>query len=333
MLQSIVPFMTRKIFIPSGFRTAVTQMRVTRILVAAVVIFVFSQFVIFAAEPQGSARIFTPLRTPEDWTVEDWISHDACKTDPLQCTTDRKRWAHRARSDPCVELRNKEVAFVGDSYVRHAYIAFLSWLNNNYKDASLSSEHDANCEYELQYSEKECRKQIVGQSTVCDGHTNVTLVYGHAPWITSKVLAKYDMIVWSIGRHPFDGDYTHRVGVNDAHELYYRVFEPYCRSRNATELCDKVVWLDTHARVKSNHADEAYKEELKFHIETPTWIYRGCNIQRIASVWDATSSLLSFDHASAKNLSFDGVHYGATVNLLKARAVYDAWAKPLLCQI
>ena len=151
----------------------------------------------------------------------------------------------------------------------------------------------------------------------------MSLKYGAAPAVDADLVQSHDLVVWSIGRHPIDGNYSERLGVNDAEELYRSVFLGHCALMNATETCKRVVWLDTHVRVMPHHADEEYFTELAFHIETPMWIYRACNIQRIASAWDASDRLISNHLADAKNMSFDGVHWGYAINLLKAVAIHE----------
>lgn len=275
------------------------------------------------------------INKDEDMTTEEWVADQTCVDSQWYCTPSMKSWSPEKYSrDPCKTLKGKRVAFVGDSYARHAYIAFLSWLSDNYQHAALGKIHDLDCEYENQYSEKKCREKIIHAKTVCDGHTNVSLFYGHAPHVDSAKIQHHDMIVWSIGRHPYDGNYSHRLGVNDAYAMYTGFFGPRCESYNSTllaEFCKKVVWLDTHVRVMPHHADENYNQELKFHIEAPTWIFRSCNVQRFASAWDATDRLVSNHISDAQKMSFDGVHWGSAVNLLKAQAVLKAWEKKIRC--
>jgi hypothetical protein len=260
----------------------------------------------------------------------DWIVDPLCATEQhnRSCTPTGKRWSSSRVSDsePCEKLSGKRVAFVGDSYARHAYVAFLSWLSKNYRDASLHPQHDSDCEYDAQYTEKICRHQIIHQTTTCNGTVEVRLVYGASPTVSIDLLTEVDMIVWSVGRHPYNGDYSSRNGVNDAFAYYNNIFKPTCDTLNTTEFCEKVVWLDTHVRVNAKFTDEAYENELAFHIESPTWIFRSCNVRRIASVWDATDRLVALFPSDAKNMSFDGAHYGRAVNLLKAEASYEAWA-------
>ena len=149
----------------------------------------------------------------------------------------------------------------------------------------------------------------------------MSLKYGSAPAVDADLVQSHDLVVWSIGRHPIDGNYSRRLGVNDAEEHYRSMFLGHCALMNATETCKRVVWLDTHAGIKPRHADEDYLNELAFHIEIPFWIYRACKIQRIASAWDASSRLVSNHLADAHAMSFDGAHWGYAINLLKAVAI------------
>jgi hypothetical protein len=73
-----------------------------------------------------------------------WIQDPLCATEQHSrfCTPTGKSWSRSRTSEPCQKLQGKRVAFVGDSYARHAYVAFLSWLSGNYRDASLASNHD-----------------------------------------------------------------------------------------------------------------------------------------------------------------------------------------------
>ncbi|EEH50933.1 uncharacterized protein MICPUCDRAFT_54883 [Micromonas pusilla CCMP1545] len=272
----------------------------------------------------------------------DWTPDHSCRHEPhsFTCTPSGKSWPHRTPLNPCQGLVDKKVLFVGDSFAQYAHNAFIVWLSGNYKDGAMQASHDEECIGEYQFGENvSCRYQEISatgkEHFFCNGRTAVKFVgYAHGgnyPGFFNQTLRDYDLIVYSIGRHPYDGNYDERSGVNDAESLYHNAFLNSCKDTNATEMCEKVVWLDTHVRISALYTDEKYDKQIRFHIESPTWVFRGCGIRRVASVWDATELLVTQHPVDAHEMSWDKVHYGLAINLLKAHEIFNEWAKKVQC--
>ena len=78
------------------------------------------------------------------------------------CTPSGLRWSALVpHPKPCTVLANKRILFVGDSYVRHAFVAFVLWLSGDHAAGALKPEHDELCEGAGQFEEKVCRKQLI----------------------------------------------------------------------------------------------------------------------------------------------------------------------------
>ncbi|KAJ1481696.1 hypothetical protein T484DRAFT_1806434 [Baffinella frigidus] len=63
----------------------------------------------------------------------------------------------------CAELAAhgvRKVTMVGDSFMRHLYVAFVTLLRGDWAAGSLIANHFPECEHRGQYSEKVCRSQI-----------------------------------------------------------------------------------------------------------------------------------------------------------------------------
>lgn len=256
------------------------------------------------------------------------------------CTPeDHLRWPH-ATPHTCQDLLDKgihRIIFLGDSYVRHAYIATMMHLSNNYKHGALKDEYVAAaaandpCFYGAQFEEVECRKHLRLENRVCDGHIKLVRGSWSGMWVPFQgdFLNKYDAIVWSGGNHPVDKNYTTRYGVYDAAVISKEILEPQCGTTNDMDAMNrKVVWLDTHARQCHGsycHLDMNPDETLgaveRFHKEMPSFLKDVCGITKIASVWDASYELVTKLHEEAETMTFDRVHWGMQLNLLKAHEI------------
>ena len=63
----------------------------------------------------------------------------------------------------CAELAAhgvRKVTMVGDSFMRHLYVAFVTLLREDWAVGSLSPNHDPECRHRGQYTEFICRSQI-----------------------------------------------------------------------------------------------------------------------------------------------------------------------------
>jgi len=239
------------------------------------------------------------------------------------CTPSGLRWTMiKQHPTPCKVLAGKSVLFVGDSFMRHAYVAFVFWLSGDYAAGALKSPHDAVCEGEGQFEEKVCRHQLLHSVRVCG--VLVKLKYGAWPTISKGDLQNNDYLVWGGGNHPVDSNYNSRLGVNNARVVQQRKIAPTCRLLPQAKMASKVVWLSTHARLRSVRNDEARVVLRAYHDAMPSVLRKECGVTKTASVFNATVALVDLHAHDAANLTWDGTHWSGVVNAYKAYAVFNA---------
>jgi len=257
-------------------------------------------------------------------TGDAWLPSNDAEGTCRDCTPSGLRWtAMRKHPCPCEVLSGRRILFVGDSYVRHAYVAFILWLSGDYAAGALRADHDEICEGEGQFEEKVCRGQLSRNVTVPCGVT-VALKYGTWPKPDREDLSNNDYIVWGVGNHPLDGDYETKMGVNDAYvaqHLYFR--RRACKDLPRAEMADKVVFLRTHVRQTGGKSED--RETLQsYHDDIPSVLLNECGITRTASVWNATEALVDLHPEDAANMTWDGAHWGSAVNAYKSYDVLNA---------
>jgi hypothetical protein len=99
----------------------------------------------------------------------------------------------------------RRILVYGDSYSRHLYIALSTISSGDFSHGGLKFGHDPlendwiarQCCGSAQYSEKECRRNISINRTVCDGNVMLVRASGGIP----KDYGRGDVILLSIGRH------------------------------------------------------------------------------------------------------------------------------------
>lgn len=253
-------------------------------------------------------------------TEKGWVHHSDCMHD---CTPSNLSWSQITPfADPCTLLKKKRILFVGDSFVRHTFVAFVLWLSGDYAAGALRSMHAKPCEYSGQFEEKLCRHQLQNSINVCGVHA--ALKYGAWPTISRSDLENNNFIVWGGGNHPVDGNYRNRSGVNDADVVRRKKIEPTCRVLPLGNVSEKVIWLNTHASLnKSTWSDQTLKKRRSYHDEIPAVLLRSCGINMVASVFRATETLVDAHSSDATNMTYDGMHWSLAINLLKAYAVVN----------
>ena len=256
--------------------------------------------------------------------------------------------------DACALLRNKGIrhlTFCGDSYMRQLYIGFLSLVSGNYKNASLDPEYmDRKCDYDAQYSSKACRKGIETRKSVCGGRVEVSLVsymgddaIDGMPWCipwegnNAAVFDTSNAVVWFGGNHPANGDYAmHRD--HDASAVHEYVLQRFC-SRWCQEQVSKIIWVGSHAALDSLAHDHPFvlrygRERVRvkntqveeYNKGIRAALQRVCNISRFVDVFPMTHSAVQ-EVPNIQDYTYDGRHWGAPINILKAKLLLFEIAK------
>ena len=155
--------------------------------------------------------------------ITKWEYDENCvNTRYNDCTpTSHLRYPHMIHSDPCELLQQNNVnsiKFVGDSFVRHIYVATVLWLSGNYINGALKRnyKHGIMCHGEGQFEEKLCRMELSFDKRVCNNTVRLYLKYGAWPMVTPEELQNNDFVVWGGGNHPTNENYQTRHGTNNA---------------------------------------------------------------------------------------------------------------------
>ena len=157
----------------------------------------------------------------------DWLKAPAniCEASPV-CIDDKHfgqiswqpvvSFTNQSACQRINDLKIKRIYFVGDSFIRHIYQAFLLLFSGDYESGSLNNKQLSRCKGNAQFAEK-----------VCSGITAVSKLYRSACYGEQKIdLAFLDvfnfkftpdkfplsdsesLLIWSEGSHPPLFNYT-----------------------------------------------------------------------------------------------------------------------------
>lgn len=280
-----------------------------------------------------------------------WFRDPAtCSTYPanMTCTASGQVW----KADGCVletssvacarliDANIRKLLFIGDSYVRHAYEGMLLMLSGDFSKGALipgTTDEYPDCLDDGQFEELKCRHHVKTNDTLCGGLVTVALKYGAAP-APDEGDSEWDAIVWGVGNHLVDGNYTTRLGINDAAAYSEHMFQKLCHrdtglsylrhhDRREHRLhalnAPKVFWLTSHSRPAARFTDEDDGTVYRYVVESSRHLWHFCGISAI-DTYTLTSNLVRFFPEEAKQLSWDGTHWSRAINLLKAVLVLHA---------
>jgi hypothetical protein len=269
----------------------------------------------------------------------------------------------------CRTLRQKgvdHIYFYGDSYMRQVYAAVLITLNGNYVNGSISSSQYSmnngakSCQYHQQFNEKNCGiRQLDEDAIVCDGNVNLHhMHHGGYNIQTCRSRQKKNknsraINIFSTGNHKVLDGHGGRYGVNNASAHIERFEVDFCRQlRSEQEATNKDKkkeletshgctnwWLSTHHRIIGWFPDEKGPITRTFNEEMRSFFDSGaCGAYNTIDVYNMTQSLVETftldatceaNKQKSMSVSYDYVHFGMEINLVKAQIVLDAWASGL----
>jgi hypothetical protein len=204
-------------------------------------------------------------------------------------------------------------------------------LSGDYQKGALRPNHDLLCEYDGQFEEKTCRLQLSFSGSVCNQAVSLAHKYAAWPTITKQESDRYDYIIWGAGNHPVNLNYETRYGVLNASIVGSDKLKPTCEVLSDAAV-SKIFWLDNHVRFDSVylpdkvHKDESFEHAYQYHVDMPNELLKQCRMpsSRIISSWNATLDLVTNLKSDAENMTYDQVHWGMSVNLLKAEQIIHA---------
>jgi hypothetical protein len=140
------------------------------------------------------------------------------------------------------------------------------------------------------------------------------------------------VVLWSFGNYKV-GRFG-RAGVNNA-SLYQQFFQrdicDYSGARgkdrpalNIGQPCS-VWWVSTHYRMRAYFEDEKPEVVRQYNEEMRRFFEAGqCGPVNFVDVYNMTASLATLHTSDAEKMTYDGVHWGMEVNLVKAQIIINA---------
>lgn len=239
----------------------------------------------------------------------------------------------------CPMLQGRNVVMQGDSMMRHTFYAMLLLLSGAVADPPwiLSDRCMGNASgLEGPFNEpvQECRHLAQdGWQKVCGGNTSVMLIYD-AFGMPSDNNDKKTVVVWGIGNHPLDGDYTDQKKCLSMPMYKQERFDALCARDTGTK--ERILWMPPHisqadlwgSSVKESVQKLMESVEGGFHSlshRQAQFARQSSSFLRACGISSLSTSLLTLplSHANATGIfgqvAGDTQHYGRVVNLFKAR--------------
>lgn len=221
----------------------------------------------------------------------------------------------------------RKIYFHGDSYMRQMYTGLFLLLSGNYKNGSLiESEESKTCEYHKQLYEKRCGVQLLNHyGFVCNGKVHLDPLLNGLNNLNHCSELDKNVILFSFGNHKTQSGNGGRWGVNNA-TIYKEFFEDYtCPGirENTNKLCN-VYWVSTHYRLVTWFEDERpeviqqFNEEMREFFDT-----NKCGSVGYIDVYNMTRQLALNHPEDSERMTFDRVHWGMQVNLLKGQIILN----------
>lgn len=223
----------------------------------------------------------------------------------------------------------------GDSFMRHLTQSLMLVFSGDLESGSLSErgKQFKECAGDRQFDEKGC---FVNDTVPVDGHLKyvqeepfcaaqnhtVMIAYSGAEVLECNSGSPHDTIrLFSSGNHALTpGADTIN---NSTATITYFTGNGVCRRDN---LCAPAAFVSTHHRMNDgfqNDGHQEFAEVERFNIEMRAFIEDGgCGAHvGFVDVFNITKSLVHNLRYEASLMTYDGVHWSRTVNLLKAQII------------
>ena len=228
-----------------------------------------------------------------------------------------------------------EIMFHGDSYMRQMYAAMLITLNGDYKYGSIANATATpECMYHRQFYEKKCGVwQLNYGGTVCNGKLHLRPFLNHFESLVECSKVNGSVVLYSIGNHKVTR--YGRTGINNATEIQQFIENSFCKGLKAlkhsydgkigrNKTCSPW-WISTHHRHVGYFEDETPERIKGMNDGMRDYFESGsCGNVNYIDVFNMTAHLVK-DHPSiAPEMTYDSVHWGMEVNLIKAQILINA---------
>jgi hypothetical protein len=241
------------------------------------------------------------------------------------CSTKSDRPLYYDASSACALFRSKginRITFVGDSFIRHLYQAFINTLTADYGAPSIPDQHKSSCQGDSQFLETQmCSLHPISQFQVCNNQVMLRLIYGTQP-ISDSCLPG-EMVLWGIGLHPFPVKFYDHV----SYQNHIRN-APICRAHENRKC--KLHWVTPHflPNEARTPADFPRGSFVKYHHEMERFFqtYPCGKSLKYDDMYELTESLMVHVNGSSSTdanemANPDGFHYLMNVNLIKTQEI------------
>lgn len=245
-----------------------------------------------------------------------------------------KMWHTYNSTTGCQALIDKnitKITFHGDSYMRQIYTGMLILLKGNYRNGSLIQDPGSiGCEYYKQLYEKRCGvQQLNHDGRVCGGKVLLDPLFHGIQNLhfCSPTENNHNIAVFSFGNHKTRSGNGGRWGVNNA-TIHQEMFSgSTCPALSEPPKNCKVYWVSTHYRLISWFSDETVEVIKEFNEHMRNFFEeRKCGkTTGYIDVYNMTAQLALHHRHDAEQMTFDRVHWGFQVNLLKAITLLNAF--------
>lgn len=258
---------------------------------------------------------------------DDCNKHYICTPSNATWSTGAQFYDHKSGCEALLSKGISKIYFHGDSFMRQMYAAMFITLSGNYQNGSLiNSEASIGCEYHKQFNEKKCgTRQLNHNGLVCDGKILLDPLLIGLDSLTHCSTDSSNVVLWSFGNYKTTRHGRH--GVNNA-TAYSELFQHSVCPRIASNTNSKcsVWWISTHYRLQAHFPDEgpevvkAYNEGMKEFFANE----KSCGAVNYIDVYNMTRALAVDFIKDAEQMTYDRVHWGMEVNLIKAQIILNA---------
>eukprot|EP01039_Chlorochromonas_danica_P008645 gene8639-9526_t len=224
------------------------------------------------------------------------------------------------------------INFYGDSYQRQLYAAMLITLNGDFQYGSLSQQSkDSTCSYHRQFYEKKCGvRQLNHQGFVCGGKILLDPILTGIDNLNNCLGRNGSLSLLTFGNHRLSPP---RYGVNNAtaYAQFYR--NGLCKQVNENNRkisgsyhnpCS-IWWVSTHFRRVGYFPDEKEDVVMDYNLGMRRFFdSKACGNINYVDVYNMTRELVKEHWEESQSMTYDNVHWGMEVNLMKAQIVLNA---------
>lgn len=229
-----------------------------------------------------------------------------------------------------VEKEKKVIFILGDSYMRHIFQAMVSLISGNTQAGSLKMDNDCiqKCQGVGQFYKHGCASDcIVLRHLLCGGLIQIHFIPHTPPSV--NYCTPNSVQLWSEGNHPINGDKGHEYNnatywTQKFNSLDYGMCT-YLKNAESHEC--NLYWISSHQRLNKFNPNEDEKLTKTFNGGMYKYFegFKNCGSNtKYADTYDFTHDLIKNYPVEAAAASPDGIHWGLSVNLIKAvRIIID----------